>query len=151
MWTRHRRNQTGAVLSEQVAVQVIDPPRPWVKGGPSPNPKGRPPKGSSFADLMRERLEEVHPIEQRLADDQQREARKSIVVIIDNLIRKALSGDMKAIEMIQNRVDGKPTTTIKSEGEVIHVHEASKGMQQVMGRLAEIRERQLLEAPKDNS
>lgn len=63
-----------------------EPPRRWVKGMPSPNPRGRPPGV----------LDKRTKVTQALADDAPAIAR----VVID----KALEGDMQAANIVLSRV-----------------------------------------------
>ena len=63
------------------------------KPGHSGNPEGRP-KGPSLLAALKQRLAE-HPEE--------------VDAIIDQLISMAVGGELKAIEIVGDRLDGKPT------------------------------------------
>jgi hypothetical protein len=66
----------------------------WVKGQ-SGNPKGRPPKGQAFADLLHELLEE------------DRNGKTTRRVICEKVVEHAVKGDMHAIQWVVDRTDGK--------------------------------------------
>ena len=71
------------------------------KPGKSGNPNGRPKKGNSWKDVLSEAMEKEHTIGGE---------KKTLKQIIgDVLSKKATKGDLKAIEMIMDRLDGKPT------------------------------------------
>ncbi len=74
------------------------------KPGQSGNPDGRPPKGFSMAEVLRELLE-------------QGENKPSARQIAEKAIAAAKSGDMRAIEFIFDRIDGKPKQSLRHEGD----------------------------------
>lgn len=75
---------------------------PFSKNDPNINRKGRPKKGETFAEaLEREASTEVN--ENGLT---KRDALAKV------LYKKASEGDLKAIEMIMDRVDGKPRQVV---------------------------------------
>jgi hypothetical protein len=71
--------------------------RPWAKGQ-SGNPKGRPPKGLAFADLLNAALDD-----QALGKD----GALPRALIASAAIRKAMAGDLDAMKWIADRTDGK--------------------------------------------
>lgn len=78
------------------------PPTPasW-KPGQSGNPNGRPKRDWTFKGLIEEALEEAAEIKNG----------GTIIwkkAFIKRLVQKAVSGDLKAMEMIMDRLDGKP-------------------------------------------
>ena len=84
--------------------------RVWVKGGPSPNPGGRPKNAISLVSLLRQRLTKENGTE-----------------IVDALIRLAREGDIKAIALVMERLHGKTESAtilnqvnIASASQVIH-------------------------------
>ena len=73
------------------------------KPGESGNPDGRPKKGNSWKDVLDEAMGQTHKVGG--------EEKTLKQIISDVLSKKALKGDLKAIEMIMNRLDGKPNIT----------------------------------------
>lgn len=75
------------------------------KGEPSPNPAGRP-KGRNLSTILKEMLEE----EVEVDVNGKREKKTLSDILIRKLITKASKGDgdVRAIEAIFDRVDGKP-------------------------------------------
>ena len=87
------------------------------KPGKSGNPKGRPKGARSLSTILREMLEE--PID--IVVDGKKERREFREVIIRKLLKKANDGDMRAIQEIFDRVEGKAQQNIDhtSGGEAI--------------------------------
>ena len=87
------------------------------KPGQSGNPKGRPKGARSLSTILREMLEE--PIE--IVVDGKKERREFREVIIRKLLKKANDGDMRAIQEIFDRVEGKAQQKIDhtTQGEMI--------------------------------
>ena len=85
--------------------------------GKSGNPKGRPKGARSLSTILREMLEE--PID--IVVDGKKERREFREVIIRKLLKKANDGDMRAIQEIFDRVEGKAQQKIDhtSGGEAI--------------------------------
>jgi hypothetical protein len=82
---------------------------PWSKGQ-SGNPKGRPPKEQCVTDLLRHKLE---------AD-----GHKKMNAVVDKLYAMAMAGDVTAIKMIVDRIDGKlpESSKVETSGETtVHV------------------------------
>jgi hypothetical protein len=74
--------------------------------GKSGNPKGRP-KGKSLTNQLREALREIEANTGEQYD----------VLLVKRLLDKAISkGDMKAIQMIWERLEGKPTQQHEHSG-----------------------------------
>lgn len=82
-----------------------NPKNQW-KPGESGNPNGRPPKGYSITEWFKEFIASKE-------DDQIREA------IGKKLLGKALEGDLAAIRLIWNYMDGMPPQDLTSKGEKI--------------------------------
>lgn len=76
------------------------------KPGQSGNPNGRPPKNISIPDLLREIGNE--PVSEH-------ENKAKLRMALDALYTKALRGDIKAIEFIANRTEGKSIQPVSSE------------------------------------
>ena len=85
--------------------------------GKSGNPKGRPKGARSLSTILREMLEE--PIE--IVVDGKKERREFREVIIRKLLKKANDGDIRAIQEIFDRVEGRAQQKIDhtSGGEAI--------------------------------
>jgi len=73
------------------------------KSGQSGNPVGRPKKENCINDLLRVKGSEV------LED-----GRTKLQAIIDELYEKAQGGDLKAMEMIFDRLEGKPAQKLET-------------------------------------
>ena len=77
------------------------------KPGKTGNPNGRPKKGNSWKDVLAEAMEKEHTVGGET---------KSLKRIIgDVLSKKALKGDLKAIEMLMDRLEGRPLQGIVAE------------------------------------
>jgi len=94
----------------------------WVKGR-SGNPRGRPRRGSCLADLLRRELDRAGP-----AGVAQKEA------IVNKLVELAFEGDLRAIDMIFDRLEGRPAQRQELTG--------AEGAPLLVGRMSddEIRE-----------
>lgn len=71
-------------------------PKTAFKPGQSGNPRGRPPKGYALADLLNDELDRL---------DQRKK-------VVRTLITAAVNGDMQAVKIIFDRIDGKARETI---------------------------------------
>lgn len=129
--------------------------RPWLwKPGQSGNPRGRPRKGNAVAELLRDALEKIPEAERVLAEKSGRKARILAEIIRERLELEIIKGNLKAIELYMNRVEGKPRATLTVEGQVDHNHEhgPSQTAINILGRLHALREqRALKEADASNS
>ncbi len=67
----------------------------WVVGGPSPNPAGRPKKERSLTALLEQRA------------DRER--------LVDTLLEMAYDGDLTAIKLVLERIDGLPAMRTEQE------------------------------------
>ena len=76
---------------------------PWKKGQ-SGNPNGRPKKDRCISDILREH-----------GFDMQEDKRTNLKLIVDKLYEKAIGGDLKAIDMIFDRLEGKPAQKVEVE------------------------------------
>lgn len=79
--------------------------------GKSGNPHGRPKKGETLTDI----LYRTGDTEVEISPDK-RLTRKEI--LIERLWVLALNGDMKAIQYIFDRIEGKPAETVELRGKV---------------------------------
>ena len=78
------------------------------KSGQSGNPQGRPKKELSASDLIRAK-----------GDNVLENGKTELQEVIDKLYEKAKGGDLRAIEMIFDRIEGKPIqATITSTKEL---------------------------------
>jgi hypothetical protein len=84
--------------------------KPFEKGDDRINYEGRPKKGDSWADVLAEALSEIDP------DDKDRKTFKQSISRV--LRQKGQEGSLKAIEMIMDRMDGKPSQKIEAEGDI---------------------------------
>jgi len=85
------------------------------KPGQSGNPKGRPKKRDSLVSLLKEVLEKEY-----LAD---KKGRTWAEVLTDQLLLKAVKGDMIAQRIIWEYVEGKPKQEIEIPSDIkIHVN-----------------------------
>jgi hypothetical protein len=72
-------------------------PTAW-KPGQSGNPNGRPKKELTMTDALKKKL---YAVKYGLKD------KTNLDIIVDQIIRKAVAGDMWAIGMIYDRIEGK--------------------------------------------
>jgi len=80
------------------------PKTAW-KPGQSGNPKGRPPAGWSWAELLREAGEEI--------DKKSGKPFKELVS--KKLWKKCMEGDVRAIKELMNRMDGMPLQKVEAK------------------------------------
>lgn len=87
---------------------------PFSKGDPNINRKGRPKKGQSFGEALEKEAEEM-------VKDASGEELTKMQAIAKILWKKASKGDLKAIDMLLDRIDGKPKQAldVTSGGETI--------------------------------
>ena len=86
---------------------------PFKKGDPNINRAGRPKKGESFGEICKSIGEELVR-----AGDSEIERKEAIVRII---YKKALEGDLKAAEILLDRVDGKAKQVVEANMKQINV------------------------------
>jgi hypothetical protein len=84
---------------------------PWKEGDPSPNPSGRPKGSRNLSTILREMLEE----EIEVIIDGVKSKKQFQEVIIRKLVKKANDGDLRAIQEIFDRTEGKAKQEVKSE------------------------------------
>ncbi len=84
------------------------------KPGQSGNPAGRPPKHSALADIMREKLEEEQSI---IGKDGKKKRIKLKEIFTEKVIQLALTGDIQAVKLIYNYIDGMPKQPHEVSGE----------------------------------
>jgi hypothetical protein len=82
-------------------------PHLW-KPGQSGNPAGKPKGARHFSTLIRDAITKVAE-DTGTRDDEE---------IVKALVRKAKEGDLKAVDMVLDRVDGKAEQTINLDAEV---------------------------------
>jgi len=76
---------------------------PFAKGK-SGNPKGRPKKGETLTDLLREKIETPKTVREKLTRKEK---------IIEKLIALAEGGDLSALKYLFDRIDGRPKESIE--------------------------------------
>jgi hypothetical protein len=81
-----------------------NPSNSFKPGDPRINTNGRPKKGDSWKDVIEEALSEL------TEENGDKGTYKQLIVKV--LRKKGLSGDLKAIEMMMDRMDGKPNQKI---------------------------------------
>ena len=79
-------------MAQESEKQKRNTPSTAWKPGQSGNPNGRPPKGQTLTDALKERV-----------DKQQ---------IADKLYEMAMEGDISALKYIYDRVDGRPIESV---------------------------------------
>ena len=72
--------------------------------GVSGNPNGRPKKSNCVSDLLRNKGDEV-----------QEDGRTKLLAVIETLYERAGEGELKAIDMIFDRLEGKPAQKVEVE------------------------------------
>jgi len=72
--------------------------------GQSGNPQGRPKKGETLTDLLREKIEAPKTAKEK-------HTRKEL--IIERLITLAEGGDLAALKYVFDRIDGRPKESIE--------------------------------------
>lgn len=75
----------------------------WIQGQ-SGNPAGRPKKGESLADALRERVG--------------KDEGRALEAIADRLVKMAAEGNIAAIKLVFERVDGPPPKSAEHSGPV---------------------------------
>ena len=74
--------------------------------GKSGNPQGRPKKGATLTDLLREKIESPKTLKEKIPRKEK---------IIEKLIALAEGGDLPALKYLFDRIDGKPIETIRAD------------------------------------
>jgi len=72
--------------------------------GQSGNPQGRPKKGETLTDLLREKIEVPKTAKEKLTRKER---------IIEQLITLAEGGDLAALKYLFDRIDGRPKESIE--------------------------------------
>lgn len=72
------------------------------------NPKGKPKGARHFSTLIREAIQKVA----------EGDAEPTDILIVKQLAKKAKEGDLRAMDMVFERVDGKAEQTINLDGEL---------------------------------
>ncbi|MHB1001642.1 MAG: hypothetical protein ACYC27_20575 [Armatimonadota bacterium] len=77
---------------------------------PSPNKAGRPPRNISITSLLKEKLDEVDPNDKA--------GRTYAEIVRDIIIQDAItSGDIRMLQLLLDRVEGKPKTSLELSGD----------------------------------
>lgn len=92
------------------------------KGGPSPNPKGKPKGTRSLTTILRELMNAGAP--DMLQKGEMKELLKRLKIakptngdlLMLRLFIKGMQGDTKAMEMVIDRMDGKPKQEVEING-----------------------------------
>jgi len=97
---------------------------PWEKGK-SGNPKGRPKAGLAMSELIVKLLEAGPKAAIRKAIETQPEAVKRKWMVAEALVNRAIDGDTKAIQLVLEYMEGKPTQRIEAttESTIMVAHE----------------------------
>lgn len=85
------------------------------KPGQSGNPKGRPPAGESWAEILRQVGEETYP----------RTGKPFKEAVSRKIWNMAAAGDIQSIKEIMNRMDGMPQQNLGVEGSLTVVIDKS--------------------------
>lgn len=79
--------------------------RPWKKGEPSPNPKGRPKGSRDRATIIREWLNAEESVKNPITGKRQRLSQSDIMTLA--LVKKARNGDIAAFRELMDGAFGK--------------------------------------------
>jgi hypothetical protein len=91
--------------------EIPEGAKPWKEGDPSPNPSGRPKGSKNLSTVLKEMLEEE--LEVIIDGVKVKKAFKDLIV--RKLIKKANDGDLRAIQEIFDRVEGKAKQEIQHD------------------------------------
>ncbi len=83
----------------------------WKKGGPSPNPKGRP-SLKRFSDAAKAILAQVDP----------KTGKSGAETLVELAFRRAKQGSVKQLRVLLDYAEGKPAQNVKLTGGVLHAH-----------------------------
>ena len=103
------------------------------KPGQSGNPNGRPPRGETLSELLRVKLREQNVN----VNGAKVEAKEAIIL---QLIKLAVSGDLRAIQYIMDRIDGKPLQPSEvsgPEGGPVEIEQVRNGLLELVSRYAD--------------
>jgi ribosomal protein L17 len=78
--------------------------KPFEKDDPRINRRGRPKKGETLTDLLREKIETTKTAKEKLTRKER---------IVEKLIALAEGGDFSALRYLFDRLDGKPKESIE--------------------------------------
>jgi len=104
------------------------------KPGQSGNPNGRPPRGETLTDILRVKLRELTV---KGKNGKRIEAKEAIMITLLNL---AMSGDLRAIQYVMDRVDGKPVQPQEvsgPEGGPVEIEQVRNGLLELVSRYAD--------------
>ena len=115
--------------------------------GKSGNPNGRPREEFSLTTLLRASLTKIHPLEQQLAEKRKTPPRTNGELLVEKLYAKVLAGDLKAIQIVMDRLEGKARSTVDVSGTVEHDHQhraSGEVVEALISRLSALRKQQAL-------
>ena len=101
------------IKAEEITVNtdLIQVEKPYLfQPGQSGNPKGKPKGARHFSTLIREAVQKVA----------EGDAEPQDILMVKALAKKAKEGDLKALDMVFDRVDGKAEQSITLEADVNH-------------------------------
>lgn len=103
-------NEISQDTNTENTVEKVIRPNQFQKGhDPRRNLAGKPKGARHFSTLIREAI-------QKVADG---DAEPTDILIVKQLAKKAKEGDLKAMDIVFDRVDGKAEQTINLDGELI--------------------------------
>jgi len=108
-----------------------DPPNQW-KPGQSGNPKGRPKKENSFRAIMERLLDKDYTKKQTIDEIESTvNLGNTKVVLIKALIEFALAGNMRAMDILLERMDGKVADQLQHDVTLNDIHKITINLAKV--------------------
>lgn len=104
------------------------------KPGQTGNPNGRPPRGETLTDILRVKLRELKV---KGKGNKPIEAKEALMITLLNI---AMAGDLRAIQYIMDRVDGKPVQMSEisgPEGGPVEIEQVRNGLLELVSRYAD--------------
>jgi len=102
---------------------------PFAKNDPNINRDGRPKKGITITDIMQEYLKGDYAVGEKKI--------KRIQLFVAKAFNMAMKGDVGAIRLIWNYVDGMPVQKLEHGGELQVAHELSEELREMIGYIVE--------------
>jgi hypothetical protein len=84
--------------------------KPFEKGDPRINRKGRPKKGSALTDILSTKL-----------DEENKSGALRREVIAEKLLKLAEGGDLAAVKYVFDRIDGRPRESVELTGNAVDI------------------------------